>query len=154
MGSTSAINEEIIVIKLNIEGIETWRYTGQVIERHEKYLRLEALFNRDDMPFHGITFGRGDRFIESYFSDKWYNIYEIHDRETDELKGWYCNVTSPARIEKEQVSYVDLALDLLVYPDKSMLVLDEDEFAQLHLDDVTTRQARYALDELMRHFKT
>ena len=147
------MGEEIIVIKLNIEGKETWRYPGQVIERHEKCLRLEAFFNRDDMTFHGITFGRGDRFIETYFTDKWYNIYEIHDRATDELKGWYCNVTTPAQIEKGRVSYVDLALDLLVYPDKKQLVLDEDEFRLLSISTEMRAKALDALGELQKIFK-
>lgn len=147
------MNEEILVIKLNVDGKETWRYTGRVVERHERCVRLEAFFNRDDMPFHGITFGRGDRFIETYFSDKWYNIYEIHDRATDELKGWYCNVTTPARIEQSQVSYVDLALDLLVYADKNQLVLDEDEFQLLPIDAETRAKALDALSELTNIFK-
>ncbi len=147
------MNEEILVIKLNVEGKETWRYTGRVIERHETCVRLEAFFNRDDMPFHGITFGRGDRFIETYFSDKWYNIYEIHDRTSDELKGWYCNVTTPAQIEQGQVSYVDLALDLLVYADKKQLVLDEDEFQQLSIDAETRAKALDALRALTKIFK-
>ena len=145
--------EEIIVIKRDINGKETWRYTGRVIERHENWLRLEAFFNRDDLPFHGITFGRGDRFIETYYSDRWYNIYEIHDRETDSLKGWYCNVTKPARIEEDRVAYIDLALDLLVYPDKKQLVLDEDEFQQLSIDAETQAQAQAALRELQQIFK-
>jgi hypothetical protein len=147
------MNEDILVLKLNTAGKETWRYPGRVIERHPTWLKLEAFFNRDDMPFHGITFARGDRFIETYYSDRWYNIYEIHDRTTGELKGWYCNVTTPARIEKDQVSYVDLALDLLVFPDKSRLVLDEDEFQGLNIDAATRSQARAALAELQALFR-
>ncbi|HVP21036.1 MAG TPA: DUF402 domain-containing protein [Anaerolineaceae bacterium] len=145
--------DDIIVIKKNVEGQETWRYSGRVLERQAKWLRLEAFFNRPDTPFHGVLLANGDRFIETYYSDRWYNIFEIHDRRTDELKGWYCNVTRPAVIEPGQLSYVDLALDLLVYPDKRMLVLDEDEFARLPLDESTIRQARSSLDELIQLFK-
>ena len=145
--------DDIIVIKKNVEGQETWRYSGRVLERKANWLRLEAFFNRPDTPFHGVLLANGDRFIETYYTDRWYNIFEIHDRRTDELKGWYCNVTRPAVIEPGQLSYVDLALDLLVYPDKRMLVLDEDEFARLPLDESTIRQARSSLDELIQLFK-
>ncbi len=145
--------EDILVLKLNVEGKETWRYPGRVIERGEGWLKLEAFFNRDDMPFHGVTFGRGDRFIETYYADRWYNIYEIHDRATDVLKCWYCNITSPARIEPGRVAYTDLALDLLVYPDKRQLVLDEDEFQALKIDAATRSQARAALAELQASFR-
>ncbi len=149
----SPSEEPILVIKLNTEGKETWRYSGRVLERHATWLKLEALFNRDDLPFHGITLRRGDRFVETYFADKWYNIFEIHDVDTDALKGWYCNVTTPARIEKNRLAYIDLALDLLVYPDNSQLVLDEDEFQELQIDDATRSKARAALAELQELFR-
>ena len=145
--------DDIIVIKKNAEGQETWRYSGRVLKRQSNWLRLEAFFNRPDTSFHGILLANGDRFVETYYTDRWYNVFEIHDQHTDELKGWYCNVTEPAVVEPGQLSYVDLALDLLVFPDKRMLVLDEDEFARLPLDEATRRQARSALHELIELFK-
>jgi uncharacterized protein len=140
--------EDVIVIKQAISGQETWRYRGRILKQDAHSLVLEAFFNRPDTPFHGIILGEGDRFVETYFSDRWYNIYEIHDRLNDELKGWYCNVCRPAVFEPGQVSYVDLALDLLVYPDKTQRVLDEDEFAALDLDAETRATALAALEEL------
>ncbi|MBI3362586.1 MAG: DUF402 domain-containing protein, partial [Chloroflexi bacterium] len=66
----------------------------------------------------------------------------------DRLKGWYCNVTRPAVITDGSVRAVDLALDVFVYPDGRMLVLDEDEFVGLSLTKYEQRAARMALDEL------
>jgi protein associated with RNAse G/E len=142
--------EKVLVLKLDTDNHETWRYEGTVLERTQDSILLEAFFNRPDRLFHGILLAEGDRFIEKYFSNRWYNIFEIHDRKSDALKGWYCNVTYPAVIEEDNVSYVDLALDLLVYPDGHQLVLDEDEFAELRLDDKDTHQARGALEELQQ----
>ncbi len=144
--------ENVLVLKLNVAGEETWRYTGRILERGPNWLRLEAFYNRPDTPFHGIVLAQGDRFLETYYTDRWYNIYEIHDRLTGELKGWYCNVTRPAVFEDAQISYVDLALDLLVYPDRVRLVLDEDEFAVLPIDEETRKKAISALHDLERVF--
>ena len=144
---------EITVIKLNPQGEETWRYSGRVLERGPQFVRLEAQFNREDTPFHGIILRRGDHFIETYFSDRWYNIYEVHDVQTSELKGWYCNVTRPAEIKDGLVTYVDLALDLWVDPDGRQLVLDEDEFAELGLATEEAQTARAALRELQGLFQ-
>jgi predicted RNA-binding protein associated with RNAse of E/G family len=141
--------QSITVVKLNLAGQETWRYTGHVLQRQDGQVTLEALFNREDIPFHGILLGKGDRFVETYYADHWYNIFEIHDRADDRLKGWYCNVTRPAELSPDEVCYVDLALDLLVYPDGSYLILDEDEFSALGVDDFTRIKARQALDELV-----
>ncbi len=143
----------ITVLKLNLAGQETWRYTGRVLERHADRLVLEAHFNRDDIPFHGILLRRGDRFVETFYADRWYNVFEMHDCDDDRLKGWYCNIGRPAVIGEMTVSYIDLALDLLVYPDGRQLVLDEDEFGQLALSPEVSQLARQALEELQASFK-
>ncbi|MEA4907280.1 MAG: DUF402 domain-containing protein [Chloroflexi bacterium] len=144
---------DVVVIKRNHEGKETWRYDARILERRTDGVLIEAFFNRPDLPFHGITLGQGDRFIEAYYTQCWFNIFEIHDRGDDHLKGWYCNVTRPAEIKDGEISYVDLALDLLVYPDGKQLVLDEDEFEELHLPEDLQQQARAALQELQALFK-
>lgn len=133
---------------------ETWRYPGKILTRTNNHILLEAYFNRSDFLFHEIVLARGDRFLETYFNDRWYNIFEIHDKSTDALKGWYCNVTYPAEFTDGMISYIDLALDLLVYPDGRQLVLDEDEFADLHLNDSDTEKARRALGELQQIMKS
>ncbi len=140
--------QPVDVIKLNLDRQETWRYTGTVISASADRVTLEAFFNRPDLPFHGMLLANRDRFIEAYFSRRWYNIFEIHDHQTDRLKGWYCNVTLPAEFNEDTVAYVDLALDLLVFPDGRQLILDEDEFSLLALDDTRRQQARMALAEL------
>lgn len=144
------MTDNILVIKLNIDQQETWRYHGKVLRRWQDAVLLEARFNRDDIFFHGILLGRGDRFVEKFYADRWYNVFEIHDRADDRLKGWYCNITLPAMLKEDQVAYVDLALDLLIYPDGRQLVLDEDEFACLNLDADTRRKALDALAGLQR----
>jgi len=147
-------NQDIIIIKLDTQGQETWRYPGQVINRTPNSILVEAYFNREDLLFHGITLRKNDRFIERYFTDRWYNIFQIHDREDDRVKGWYCNVTIPAQINPGEISYVDLALDLLVYPDGEYLVLDEDEFEDLDIDEQMQRKALEAKDKLIEIAKT
>jgi predicted RNA-binding protein associated with RNAse of E/G family len=144
--------DQVTVKKLNPAGQETWRYTGRVLERHADRLVLEANFNRDDLPFHEIILRRGDRFVETFYADRWYNVFAIHDRDDGRLKGWYCNISHPAEIGDGVVSYIDLALDLLVYPDGRQLVLDEDEFSALALSPELQQQARLALEELQASF--
>lgn len=139
---------EVVVIKLDVQRKERWRYSGQILQQEPGMVLLEAYFNRDDADFHGMPFKRGDRFLEVYFADRWYNIFEIYDRDDGLLKGWYCNVTRPAVFEAGVVRYVDLALDLLVFADGRQLVLDEDEFAELEIGDAERQRARQALDEL------
>jgi hypothetical protein len=143
---------DITVLKRNLAGEVTWQYEGRILERGANCVTLEAFFNRDDMPFMGVGLKRGDRFVETFYSDRWYNIFEIYDRDDEKFKGWYCNVGYPAVIDKDTVSYIDLALDLWVAADGAQAVLDEDEFLETSMDVMTRAQAASALEELKRKF--
>jgi hypothetical protein len=145
----TAHTPNIVVIKLNTDREETWRYEGRILSQNDHSVLIEAFFNRPDLPFHGITLRENDRFFERYYTDRWYNIFEIHDRDDDRLKGWYCNVTTPAEITPEKISYIDLALDVLVYPGGEYLVLDQDEFKDLKIGSQMRAKARQALDSLI-----
>ncbi len=137
--------QTLIIVKLNLQREETWRYEGRMLKKDREGLIIEAFFNREDLPFHGLILKKNDRFVERYFYTRWYNIFEIHDREDDRLKGWYCNVTCPAEFSPGKIAYVDLALDVLVYPNGDYLVLDEEEFTELPLDPATRKKARQGL---------
>ncbi len=147
--------EPINVLKRNLQGEVTWQYSGLVLERGENFVRLEARFNREDLPFMGVVLKQNDRFVETFYTDRWYNIFEIHDRDDDQVKGWYCNLGRPAAWDApDTISYVDLALDLWVAADGTQTVLDQDEFEALGLDEATRAQVLTGLAELQTLFLT
>ena len=143
----------IKVQKKNPSGEVVYEYEGDLLHRDENSVTLEALFTRDDMPFMDVVFKKDDRFVEYYYSNHWYNIFEIHDRDDDSLKGWYCNIGLPAVIEDGVVSYVDLALDLWVSTSGKQTVLDEDEFETLEISKDLCSGALNGLEELKQLFK-
>lgn len=147
------MNEPIKVLKRNLAGEVTWQYDGRILKRAPNAVTLEAYFDRDDLPFMEVIFKRNDRFVETFYTGRWYNIFEIHDRDDGRIKGWYCNIGKPAVIADGAVSYVDLALDLWVAPDGKQTVLDEDEFDLLHLGAEDRKKAKDALAELQELFK-
>ncbi|MBN2115196.1 MAG: DUF402 domain-containing protein [Anaerolineales bacterium] len=142
----------IRVQKKNPAGEVTYEYEGMLLSRDETSLKLEALFDRADMPFMDVVFRKGDRFVEYYYTDRWYNIFVVHDRADGKIKGWYCNIGKPAVIEDGVVSYVDLALDLWVSADGKQTVLDEDEFNTLKLNEELRSGALNGLRELKQLF--
>ena len=105
------------IIKRNHLGVAVWEYEGILVGQSERAYLFEAHFNRNDLLFNGVFLRKGDRFLELYPLSRWFNIFEIHDKDDDAIKAWYCNVTRPATIEGDSIAYEDLALDLLVYPD-------------------------------------
>jgi protein associated with RNAse G/E len=149
---TSEAVQRIKVQKKNPAGEVTYAYEGVLLSHDEHSIVLEALFDRVDMPFMDIVFKTGDRFVEYYYFDRWYNIFAVHDREEGGVKGWYCNVGKPAVFEDGIISYIDLALDLWVSIDGKQTVLDEDEFQELDLSDELRSRALQALTELKELF--
>lgn len=138
-----------VIYKLDHNGREVWRYPARVLTRQNHSICLEAFFNRDDMELGYTVFRRGDRFIETFYDDRWYNVFAVYDRAGGRLKGWYCNIARPATISENAVRCEDLALDVWVAPDGTALVLDEDEFAGLPLADEERRQAEAGLQDVL-----
>lgn len=139
---------KIKVHKKNLAGEVKYQYEGQILSQDDYAIVVEALFDRADMPFMDVVFKKGDRFVEYYFTDRWYNIYTIHDRDNGNIKGWYCNVSKPATREGDIVSFVDLALDLWVSKDGKQTVLDQEEFEELKLNKELREAALRGLAEL------
>ncbi len=149
---TSGAALRIKVQKKNPAGEVTYEYEGELLSRDENSVKLEARFDRADMQIVDVVFKTGDRFVEYYFADRWYNILVVHDRATEKIKGWYCNVSQPAIIKDDLVSYVDLALDLWVSADGRQTVLDQDEFETLNLNEELRTGALKGLSELKQLF--
>lgn len=117
--------------KLRPDGSRSYEWDGHVLASDAEGLVLRAPFNVPLVELGFTTFRKGDVFVEFYYWDHWYNVYQVFERDGT-LKGWYANLGAPAVMDGPgQLSYVDLALDVWVNPDGSHQVLDEDELAEL-----------------------
>jgi len=139
--------DQVTVRKLDHDGSEVVSYPGRVLKRAEDAIVLRTSWDREPMDLAFVTLEPEDCWTEYFYSDRWYNIFEIR-ASNGRLKGWYCNITRPAHIGEETVVAEDLALDLWVAPDRSTKVLDADEFAELSLAPRERRAAQQALAEL------
>ncbi|MBK5106557.1 MAG: DUF402 domain-containing protein [Anaerolineales bacterium] len=146
--------ENFKIIKQDYLGHEVWEYSGSLVQRHKNKIVIEAYFDREETPVDKLILREGDRFVETYFLDKWFNIYEIQNQQNWELKAWYCNISFPAEFVNNRITYRDLELDLLVYPDGRQKVLDIAEFEALPLNNQVRSKALQALKELQEIFLT
>jgi protein associated with RNAse G/E len=124
------IGEALAVRKLLHDGQPSYTWEGSVVHCAEDFFVLEALFTRGPRDLGYVVLEPNDLFVEFYYFDRWFNIFQIF-AEGGALKGWYCNIGRPPQLQPGELRYVDLALDLFVYPDGRDLVLDEDEFEEL-----------------------
>jgi hypothetical protein len=142
------MNDQVTVHKLDAHGKEVWQYPGRFLHRTPTEWQLEATFGRRRAQVGELTMAAGDRFVETFYADRWYNVFAVHDGQTGRLKGWYCNLARPARLEGGHLTQEDLALDLVVYPDGRMEVFDMSEFESLQLTDAERASVDAGLQEL------
>ena len=113
---------------------------------------LDAVFDEEIQHDLLGTISLGTISTEYYWLDRWYNVFRFSDPDR-KLKRFYCNINVPPRFDGRVLSYIDLDIDVLVEPDLSYQILDEDDFEQNaqhypYPEDVQTN-ARRALAELI-----
>lgn len=136
------------VYKLNHLDEEELHYTGEVLDRSPRHVCIRAIFSFDTMVLPYVTLKKGDIFTEWFYTNRWYNIFRVEDVDTGELKGFYCNITRPAIISDNSVRAEDLALDVFVKPNGAILLLDEDDYAALNLDQKEQQAVQDAVAEI------
>ncbi len=70
---------------------------------------------------------QGTVSFEHFWPDRWYNIFRFHEPDGS-LRNYYCNVAMPPTLTDESLDFVDLDIDVVVWPDGRVEVLDRDEF--------------------------
>jgi predicted RNA-binding protein associated with RNAse of E/G family len=146
---TKAQATNLMIHKLDEKGNELWAYEAIKLEQNDTQITLDAFFDRDAVDIAGLQLRRGDRFVETFYFDRWYNIFAIYQKESNRFKGWYCNIARPAWLERNHLYAEDLALDLVVLPDRRMTVVDRVEFDALIIPAVDRTKALEALDDLI-----
>jgi protein associated with RNAse G/E len=119
---------ELIVRACKFDGTENRRWNARLIERVGTLLVLDATFDSDIEHDLLGQIASGTLSTEYYWTDRWYNIFRFSDP-SGVLRNYYCNVNMPPELNGNFLSYIDLDVDILVAPDRSYRILDEDEFA-------------------------
>lgn len=129
------------------------RWPARVERLEGSLIVLDALFAEEVRhPLIG-TIEAGTHSTEYFWTDRWYSVFRFRTPGGRLLK-FYCNINTPARLDGGVLSFVDLDVDVLVEPDLTYAVLDEDEFelhAELYAYPESYREnVRLALVELLR----
>jgi hypothetical protein len=144
---------EIFVHSCKQDGRVHRRWPARVVGREGPLIVLDASFAEEVRhPLIG-TIEAGTHSTEYFWTDRWYSVFRFQTP-AGRLLRFYCNINTPARLSDGVLSFVDLDVDVLVEPDLSYAVLDEDEFelhAELYAYPQSYREnVRGALDELLR----
>lgn len=93
------------------------------------------------------------RGVSAYFIDKRIKVSKVFDN-AGQMVYWYCDIIETHYDEKENIyTFNDLLIDVVVYPDGQVEVLDMDEFADAMEQGIlsvgTIAHAMRATDDLL-----
>lgn len=135
-------------------------YEGRLVSRdvQSRCIVAEAEWISPTARLGYVTLNAGDLFIETFYENRWYNIFQIQSPQ-GQLKGWYANISRPARIVPEanevEIEWDDLALDVWMWPNGKMQTMDEHEFddikPELTADELV--QSLAAVDKVRMELK-
>jgi uncharacterized protein len=95
---------------------------------------------------------KGTVSYEYYWRDRWYSIFRFHEP-SGSLRNFYCNINMPPRFENGVLDYIDLDIDVVVWPDFSYVILDRDEFERnaslLNYSSEVKEKVEATLNELL-----
>jgi hypothetical protein len=122
---------ELTIVKLAPDGSEAARYQGEVVgHSRDSWILVLATWTNRKIDLGGLSFCPGDNLLEWFSPRHPFNAFAVFSP-ADRLKGWYANVTHPARLDATQdppvLIWHDLFLDLVGLADGSFTVRDEDE---------------------------
>ena len=142
------------IMKYYPNGTLSHTYIGEIIHQTEEEIVFFAVFDRDDRDLGYTVFARGDRFTEHFYLRQHFNILRVESHATKQLRGWYCNICLPAEQIDNDITFVDLYLDVWVAHTGTVLILDEDEFtAATDMSEDHRDKAQAGLAVLLRWIK-
>lgn len=148
----SSQQRSIIVRSFKYDGREHRRWHARLVRRDASLIELDGRFEEEIRHAQLGTIAPGTRSLEYYWLDHWYNVFRFL-KPTGELLYYYCNVNVPPVLDAHGLSFIDLDMDILVAPDLSFRILDEDEFeinaARYNYPVDVRTGAHRALDELV-----
>ena len=124
----SHVPDTITVRACKYDGAEHRRWHAEVRHSDASLIVLAGEFDEEIQHDLLGTIAPGTVSIEYYWLDRWYNVFRF-SQPTGELRNYYCNVNLPPTFDGQVLSFIDLDMDVLVAPDLTYSILDEDEFA-------------------------
>ena len=144
---------EVVVRSCKHDGRVHRRWPARVKRLEGSLIVLDASFAEEIRHSLIGTIEAGTLSTEFFWTDRWYSVFRFQAPGGRLLK-FYCNINTPPTLDSGVLTFVDLDVDVLVQPDHSFQVLDEDEFerhAQLYAYPASYHiKVKEALDEL-RH---
>lgn len=146
----------ITVNSRKFDGTIRRSWTCELVARSDSLLVFFGKFDSDVFHPELGHIKTGTLSYEYYWLDRWYSIFRFHEP-SGSLRNFYCNVNMTPHFADSILDYVDLDLDVVVWPDFSYKILDRDDYEENaalfgYSDDVKVK-VEAALKELLERIE-
>ncbi|HLU21427.1 MAG TPA: DUF402 domain-containing protein [Bacillaceae bacterium] len=123
------MSETIHIMALKHPNIPHYEWEGEIIKKTDDYIVVLCKPGRQ-LKHHtkGKTFTMKNTSIELFSFKEWYTV--AAGVEEGEITSYYCNVAMPSKMNGNELTFVDLDLDLVKKVNADWQVVDEDEFEE------------------------
>lgn len=146
----------ITVSARSVDGNLKKSWSCRLLNSEGSTLCLEGTFN---VSLKHLELGRiepGTKSVEYFWLDRWYSVF-IFFTPDGELRNFYCNLNFPPTVKHSSLDYVDLDIDIVVWPNGSIEVLDIEEFElnaqKFGYDEAIRLGVATALDEILQKIR-
>jgi protein associated with RNAse G/E len=123
-----AAGEHVTVRALKFDGRLHREWQARLVAQDDALIIVEGVFAEEIRHPQLGRIAPGTLSTEYYWTSRHYSVFRFREP-TGALRNYYCNINLPAEFKGGVLTFVDLDIDVLVAPDFSMRILDEDEFA-------------------------
>jgi protein associated with RNAse G/E len=123
----SQSKDRLTVNSRKYDGTLSRSWQADIIESSPEAIVLVGQFESEVQHDKLGIIRRGTVSYEYYWLQRWYSVFRFHEP-NGVLRNYYCNINMPPMISQGALDYVDLDIDVLVWPDFSYEIVDRDEF--------------------------
>jgi len=121
---------ELYVQAMKYNGDKHFSYPSQMISQDPEVITVYGPPGRRLLhPGRGLDMSMENMTIDFFFPGRYYNVFAGFNLDGS-FRHYYCNLCLPPELDAGQLTWVDMDLDLVVRPDLTYVVDDEDEFAE------------------------
>ena len=105
------MENNLTVHKCDHKGNDVFAYPATILQHDEQKMVIRASFtSHKDYNIAGLELKNGDKCIEVFYFHRWFNIFEVYAGKSEQIRGWYCNITKPAIYQENHLYYSDFSI--------------------------------------------
>lgn len=147
---------EIIINARKYDGSIRRSWTASVVSETEDLVIALGRFDRDVIHRDLGTIKKNTISFEYFWLDRWYNIFRFHEPDGS-FRNYYCNIAMPAVLSEGELDFVDLDVDVVVWPEKRVEILDREDFDENAIrfgySASTVERVEESLDDILKMVK-